>query len=60
MITVIAIIGLIGLFWLVAGVYRIGDALMNIYADLHDIRCSISTVGEPAHTLLQRQVRNMK
>lgn len=57
-----AIIGAVAVIlglWIVAfEVNRVGNALWQIQADLHDIRCSIYTVGEPANTLLRAQVEN--
>jgi hypothetical protein len=35
---------------------RVGDALWHMQADLHDIRCSIYAVGEPANALLRAQL----
>ena len=52
MTTLLLALLLLAVFWLVAGIYRVGDALWHIQADIHDIRCSVIAVGEPAYRLL--------
>ena len=54
---IICAVALILALWTLAfEINRVGNALWHIQADLHDIRCSISIVGEPANTLLRAQV----
>lgn len=47
---------ILGLWMLAFEVSRVGNALWQMQADLHDIRCSIYVVGEPAHKVLKAQL----
>jgi hypothetical protein len=54
---IICAVALILALWTLAfEINRVGDALWHMQADLHDIRCSINAIGEPAHKLLTAQV----
>ena len=56
---IICAVALILALWTLAfEINRVGNAIWHIQADLHDIRCSISIVGEPANALLRAQVEN--
>jgi hypothetical protein len=55
---IICAVALILALWILAfELNRIGDALWHMQADLHDIRCSINAIGEPAYKLLTAQVK---